>query len=93
MEPQNQRFNMSSPEFSKNQPDESLLMRNVDLARQRLIRRGGELENVLREQSMSRKERSQRLSYAMSGLEAAHAELRDAVTDLTAFEEADSAEA
>jgi hypothetical protein len=77
---------MSTPEQMKT-PDENVLMRNVDLARQRLLRRGGELELVLSERSISRKERSRRLSYAMSGIEAAHAELRDAVIDLAAFED------
>jgi len=65
--------------------DESVLVRNVDLARQRLIRREGELEHVLREKSMSRKERQRFLSYAISGLDAAHTELRDAVSDLASF--------
>ena len=73
-------------------PDESVLIRNVDLARQRLLRRGSELELVLRQQSMSRTERAQRLSYTMSGLNAAHAELRDAVNDLAALANAETAQ-
>jgi hypothetical protein len=85
MKPLNEPLDMSSPDFAKSQDEEVLLVRNVDLARQRLIRRGGELELLLRQQSMSRKERRQRLSYAMSGLSAAHAELRDAVQDLATF--------
>ena len=87
MDAPKERFNMT-----RNQPDENFLMRNVDLARQRLIRRGGELEVVLREESISGKERSRLLDYALSGIDAAHAELRDAVTDLAAFEAAQSSE-
>jgi hypothetical protein len=66
--------------------EEGLLMRNVDLARQRLIRRESELERVLRENSISRKDRARMLSYTMSGLNAAHDELRGAVADLTAYD-------
>jgi hypothetical protein len=66
--------------------EEGLLMRNVDLARQRLVRREGELERLLRENSMSRKERARLINYTMSGLNAAHDELRGAVADLTAYD-------
>ena len=79
---------MEKLKLVRNQPEneeEGILMRNVDLARQRLIRRGGELEVLLRERSMSRKDRTRALNYTMSGLDAAHAELRHAVSDLTAF--------
>jgi hypothetical protein len=85
MKPLNEPSDMSSPDFPNSPDEEVLLVRNVDLARQRLIRRGGELEIVLREQSMPRQERKQRLSYTMMGLTAAHAELRDAVQDLATF--------
>lgn len=79
---------MYNPELLSSRLDceEGLLMRNIDLARQRLVRRGGELELVLRERSMSRKERMHLLSYAMCGLTAAHDELRFAVEDLTKYE-------
>jgi hypothetical protein len=87
MKPLNESFDMSNSEIAGNKQDceEDVLVRNVDLARQRLIRRGGELELLLRERAMSRKERIQRLRYTMSGLDAAHAELREAVTDLAEF--------
>jgi hypothetical protein len=85
MKPLNEPSDMSSPDFPNSPHEEVLLVRNVDLARQRLIRRGSELEIVLREQSMSRQERRQRLSYTMMGLTAAHSELRDAVEDLATF--------
>ena len=64
---------------------EGVLVRNVDLARQRLIRRGGELELLMRKRSMSRSERQRLLRYTMCGLDAAHAELREAVLELAAF--------
>lgn len=66
--------------------EESIMVRNVDLARERLMRRGGELANVLHGQALSHRERAQRLNYALSGLNAAHAELRDAMTDLASFD-------
>jgi hypothetical protein len=79
---------MESPELLKARIscEEGLLMRNVDLARQRLVRREGELERLLRENSMSRKERARLINYTMSGLNAAHDELRGAIADFTAYD-------
>jgi hypothetical protein len=65
--------------------EEGMLVRNVELARQRLICRGGELEHLLCEGAMPREERLLLLRYAMSGLNAAHTELQAALQDLAAF--------
>jgi hypothetical protein len=78
---------MPAPEHitDPSQNAEGLLMRNVDLARQRLMRRGGELESILRANTVLRKEQIQLINYTMCGLDAAHSELRGAVSDLTEF--------
>ena len=79
---------MTKPELISNPFDqeETILIRNVDLARRRLMCRGDELDLVMRQNPVSRKERVRMLRYAMGGVGAAYTELRDAVSDLADFD-------